>query len=303
VLPLLVALVPIAACGRNQGPSRAPAVEELDTALTPRTIAQGLRKAGGGHFHSVVTMSIDTPPSDGQPALKDAVTTTTDLWMDGSGNYRLLETNDRDGGREILLYGRQIAVAIRYARMIRRPLQEGEGTRFLEEGLGGPIGAWAIARRFAKVTRQEDAPAAPPSDPNATPPPPPPASFDVSRANEAQAVKGDFESGVPPLQRWRETVDIQGLTGKVRLEGANLLPTNVQLEAQFSLTRDGKPLTGMIRVDSRIQEIGGVAAIEAPLAEELPVRQRTILEERALLGPRTGGAEPARRPKGEREGR
>ncbi|HEY0710235.1 MAG TPA: hypothetical protein VGG33_25715 [Polyangia bacterium] len=291
----------LGACGRNQGPGRPPAVEELEAALTPRTMAQALRKAGGGHFHAVVSMTIDTPAADGQPALKDEVTTTTDLWMDGTGNYRLLETNDRDGGREIVLHGRQLAVALRYSRMIRRPMQEGEGARFLEEALGGPIGAWAIARRFAEVARQEDAPAAPPpSDPNAPPPPPSPATFEVKRASEVQPVKGDFESGVPPLQRWRETVDVQALTGKVRLEGPTLLPAAVQMEAKFSLTRDGKPLTGMIRVDSKIQELGRVAAIEPPLAEELPARQRTILEERALLGPRTGGTEPARRPKAER---
>ncbi|HEY0715630.1 MAG TPA: hypothetical protein VGF45_23310, partial [Polyangia bacterium] len=168
---------------------------------------------------------------------------------------------------------------------------------------GGPSGAWALARRFAEVTRQEDAPTPAPSDPNAPPPPPSSASFDLKRASEVQAVKGDFESGVPPLQRWRETVDVQALTGKVRLEGTPLLPTSAQIEAQFSLTRDGKPLTGMIRVDSRIQDLGRVTAIEAPLAEELPARQRTILEERALLGPRTGGTEPARRQRGEREGR
>jgi hypothetical protein len=43
-------------------------------------------------------------------------------------------------------------------------------------------------------------------------------------------------------------------------------------------------LTGELAVTTRLDGVGQTAVIAAPVAEVLPQRQRTILEERALLG-------------------
>ena len=61
--------------------------------------------------------------------------------VDRAGNYRFREENDRDGGREVVLYGRELAVALRYGKMIRRVAEEPEPSRMLEEALGAP---WAV---------------------------------------------------------------------------------------------------------------------------------------------------------------
>jgi hypothetical protein len=85
-------------------------------------------------------------------------------------------------------------------------------------------------------------------------------------------------------------VNVESLSGQVRLEGATSIPTRFKFEARFGLTRAGVPLTGLVRVDAELRQLGQTRPIEPPQAEELQTRQRTILEERALLG-RAGGAE------------
>jgi hypothetical protein len=226
-------------------------------------------------------MQIDTPVP-GQAPLRDAVTTTTDVWLDKAGHYRLLETNDKDGGREVIVHGKDLAVALRYSRMIRRPLQAPEATRFLHEALGGPGAAWEVARRFAEVSREDQAA----GNGRVT-------AYTVKKADEPQSVKADFEGG-SPLQKWRETVNVEALTGQARVDGESAAPLKAYLEAKFSLAREGTAMNGLVRVDASIEGLGQVAAIEPPHADELPTRQRTILEERALLG-RTSAPEGAQR--------
>lgn len=252
-------------------------MEELENTLAPAGIAKALRKAGGGQFHAVTTLDIGPPGTAAQtPGIRDAVTTTTDIWMDKLGNYRLLETNDRDGGREIIVHGKDVAVALRYGRLIKRPVQEVEIGRFLEEGLGGPVAAWEIARRFAEVVRKDEGAGA---ERHTT--------LEVTKASEPQSVKADLEIA-SALQKWRESVNVDSLGGQVHIDGSTLLPMKINLEARFGLTREGTPLTGIVRTAAEVRDVGKVVPLEPPQAEELQVRQRTILEERALLG-RAGG--------------
>jgi hypothetical protein len=271
-----VAAMTTSGCGRSSTPPRESPIEELETTLAPGSFAKALRRAGG-HFHAVTTLDIGPPGAGGQaPGARDAVTTTTDIWMDKLGHYRLLETNDRDGGREVVVFGRDMAVALRYGRLIKRPVQEPEATRFLEEGLGGPIAAWEIARRFAEAARRDEG-----SGTTAA------STIELTKASEPQSVKADIENA-SGLQKWRESVNVDTLSGQVRIAEAIGAATKVNLEAHFGLTRDTTPMNGVVKVAAELSDLGKVALVEAPQAEELQVRQRTILEEKALLG-RTGG--------------
>jgi hypothetical protein len=269
---MLAAVVGLAGCGRGSGPPRESPVEEMESTLAPAGIAKALRKAGGGVYHAVTTFDIG--PQAG--ADRDAVTTTTDIWVDKAGHYRLLETNSRDGGREVIAHGRDLAVALRYGRLIKRPLQEAEAARYLEEGLGGPSAAWEIARRFAELARKDEGSGSARKT-----------TIEVTKANEPQSVKADIETA-SPLQKWRESVNVDSLTGQVHIDGSTLLPMKIKLEARFGLSREGTPMTGLVRVDAEVRDVAHVAPLEPPNAEELQVRQRTILEERALLGRATG---------------
>ena len=142
VAALAVSLISLGAgaCGRRGGKPEAAHVVAPAEAVRPAFFAEALRKLGGAHYHATLRYSVGRP--GGVPL---AVTTTTDVWLDRTGNYRLREENDRDGGREVILTGRELAVALRYGKMIRRVAEEPEPSRMLEEGLGAPWAAFELA--------------------------------------------------------------------------------------------------------------------------------------------------------------
>jgi hypothetical protein len=258
-----------AGCGRSgDGSSLAPA-EELDTALRPSALAAACKRLPGAHLTGTALYRI-TPASTARPpgeeASGDAITTTTELWLDRNGQYRLVESNDQNGGREVVLFGRDLAVAIRPGKMIRRSAQEPEPTRLLEEAVGAPWAAWETVRRFATVERTS------------------PGVFRLTRSAVAMPVAAGF-ADTTPLRRWRDSVSVQALEGEARFDPGKGALLGFALKARFTATRDDRvPLAGELAVTARLDGIGTTPAIAAPAAEALQQRQRTILDERALLG-------------------
>src|SRR5262249_46091774 len=80
---------------------------------------------------------------------------TTDLRMDNRGNFRLDEQNDQDGGRLVIVTGDEIAVQLRYGKLIRRPAREDEALETLAQAVGGPFSAWELGRRRVHVEATE----------------------------------------------------------------------------------------------------------------------------------------------------
>jgi hypothetical protein len=270
-LALVMALLGAGACGRSASFHRA-ASEELETALTPGTLALSLKRTGGGHFHAVTTFEISPGENPEKPeGPVETIVTTTDLWMDRTGQYRMAEKNDKDGGREVVLHGRELAVGLRYGRMIKRTAREPEPTRMLEEALGGPWAIWEMARRFAEVDRREDQ-----STGTKT------VLFPLQKADSPQPVKAGF-GATSPLRQWRDSVAVEALSGAVRLDPSGAF-ISTRMDVVFSLRREGRPFYGAARVEAFVKDRGKVSPIAPPSADELVPRQRTILEERALLG-------------------
>jgi hypothetical protein len=257
-------------CGRKKTAAMRGGLETLDGALVPAGFASALRKAGGGHLHAAVLFRVDgagkADPGDGsKPASPSAVTTTTDLWMDKMGNFRLAESNDQDGGREIVRVGGEVAVALRYGKTIRRSAQDSENARFLAEALGAPWAAWEIARRQVEV---DDAGQG---------------AYRLRLGNRL----ADLPAGFPPaegLRKWRDTVEVKTLEGQTTLNPGSHLPLAFACKTTFQAVRDQLPIVGEVSVSAALDQVGKVADIAMPPAEALHVRQRTILEERALLG-------------------
>jgi len=229
-----------------------------------------VRKAGGAHFHATTSFRVDrsdkADPSNGtKPALPSDITTTTDLWMDTQGNFRLVESNDRDGGREIVHVGGEVAVAMRYGKMLRRVAQDAENARFVAEALGAPWAAWEIVRRQVEVEE---------------------AGQDSYRFRlGSRLVK--LPAGFPPaegLRRWRDSVEVTRLEGQATLGFGGQVPLAFACKTAFRAVRDQLPVEGEVAVSATLDQLGKVADIAMPEAETLQVRQRTILEERALLG-------------------
>lgn len=268
-------------CKRNRDQGAVPAqkVAVLADALKPDVFAAALKRIGGAHFHA--TARFAAGPSGGTP---NVVTTTTDVWVDRTGNYRFVEQNDRDGGREVVLYGRELSVALRYGKMIRRIAEEPEPSRLLEEALGAPFAVFDLVARRARVTRAG-------AD-----------SIGGSRATvfELQPSGARSEPGraLDGLRKWRNQVSIDALSGRLVVDDATGALVRSDLTAKFATTDgDQKPVQGTVEVHSMLSEVASTAAIERPAAEDLAMRQRTLPEQRELLrglGQTRPAAEPPR---------
>ncbi len=272
-IPLLIVVA--AGCARPAPPAAPSAFDELAVAVEPAALVAKLKKVGGAHFHGTGYWRVSSrqaPTGDDAPTA-DAVTTTTDVWLDARGHFRLVETNDQDGGREVVLHERDLSVGLRYGKMTRRPAQEPEPTRFLQEAVGAPGAAWDVVRRFAVADRIDGQPG-----------PAAPRTYRLRPDPSSGAVHTAPISETTSLRKWRETIAVQSLNGEVSLHGANNLPIAFTLKARFTATRDGEPLEGELAVTTSIDDIGSTAPIAPPASEELHLRPRTILEERALLG-------------------
>ncbi len=268
---LLVAALVVApsGCGRKKAAVASSALETLDRALGPGEFAAALRKAGGGHYHATALFHVDAtgkaaPGDAAKPASPSAITTTTDLWMDRQGDFRLVESNDQDGGREIVRVGGEVAVALRYGKMIRRAAQDAEDTRFLSEALGAPWAAWELVRRQVE-------------------------SDEAGQGAYRLRLGGrlaELPLGFPPaqgLRKWRDTIVVKTLEGQATLDGGSHMPLAFACKTTFQAVRDQVPVAGEASVSAVLDQVGKVADIALPETEPLHVRQRTILEERALL--------------------
>jgi hypothetical protein len=259
----------LAACGGKKTAARRAPAEMLDHALSPATVAAELRQSGGGHVHAVATFRVRSavaavPADSSKPASPEQVSTATDLWMDRDGNFRLLEVNDQDGGREIVRVGGEVAVALRYGKMIRRATQDSESARHLREALGAPWAAWEIVRRQVEV---EGGP------------------------NDYRLRFGDRQTSLPAvfapaegLRKWRASVAVKTLEGQVRLDPGGPALRSFDCKTSYQAMRDGVAIEGEVAVSMSVDEVGKTAAIALPPSESLETRQRTVLEERALLG-------------------
>jgi hypothetical protein len=269
IVASLLVVAALSGCGRAKRDGIPEPDQELEAAVQPAALVSGLRRLSGAHFHATAAFRVSaatTPDADG----RDAITTTIDLWIDKQGNFRLAESNDQDGGREVVRVGSELAVALRYGKLMRRPAQDPEPQRFLEEGVGAPSAAWDTVRRFVEVV---------------------PAGSRAFRLSKT-AHERPAPAAATALRKWRETVDVQTLAGDARLDASGGLQS-FSLTARLRAMRDGIPIEGEIAVAASVDEVS--APVTMPAAETLQARQRTILEERALLGG-LGGRTPPLQP-------
>jgi hypothetical protein len=271
---VIVALGAGSGCGRgdNRG-APAQKVTALADAVRPDFFAGALRRIGGAHFQSTARFTVAQAG-----AAPNAVTTTTDVWVDRAGNYRIKEENDRDGGREVVLTGRELAVALRYGKMIRRIAEEPEPARLLEEALGAPFAAFELVAPSARVVKTGDE------------------SVGGARASvfelqlgegkQAAAAPGKGERGARPavgLREWRGEAVIDSLSGRVVVDDSSGVLFRSDIAAKFTAKTGAGAVQGAVEVRTVLSDVAAVAPIEKPAAEDLAIRQRTLPEQRELL--------------------
>ncbi|HVV48540.1 MAG TPA: hypothetical protein VHO06_02685, partial [Polyangia bacterium] len=179
--------------------------------------------------------------------------------------------------------GRELAVALRYGKMIRRVAEEPEPSRLLEQGLGGPWAAFELCAARARIERTGPAPA---GGARAT-------GYALGPGEGAPAA-----DTAPPalplagLRAWRGSVTVDKLTGRAVVDDASGALLAFDLTADFQAKGDAGPERGTVEVHAAVSDAGATPAVERPAAEELVLRQRTVPEARELLH---GLAEPGRR--------
>jgi hypothetical protein len=260
-------------CGKHGAapPARQAALAD---AVRPAFLATALRKLGGAHYHA--TLKYGVGRAGGAPL---AVTTTTDVWLDHAGNWRLREENDRDGGREVVLHGRELAVALRYGRMIRRVAEEPEPSRLLEEGLGAPWAAYELCA--SRLQADAAGPVVGPGKDGRA------ASYTLALGTGTAAAAPALP--LAGLRAWRGAAAIETLAGRVSIDDATGALLGFDLTTTFEAKGESGPEQGTVEVHAALSDVGATPAIERPAAEELSLRQRTVPEARELL---RGLAEP-----------
>jgi len=258
--------VPGLACARGPDAEARRRTATLAEALRPAFFAAALGRAGGAHYHGTARLAAGTATPD------DGVTTTTDVWVDRARNYRLAETNDRDGGREIVRVGRELFVALRYGKMIRRVAEEPEPSKLLEEALGAPWAAWELASAYAAIER------------GGSP------LVGGAKATEYKLTRAATRTDDPAalatdkgLRAWRAGVVVNALTGRAVVDDASGALLQLDLTATFTTKRDGRDLAGSVEVHGALTDVSSTAAVTAPPSEDLALRQRTVPEQRELL--------------------
>lgn len=260
------ALLLLAAGCRGEAPDAGGARRALPAqAAKPEVLAAAMRRLGGAHYHATLKMSAGRP--GGTPV---EVTTTTDAWLDRAGNFKIHEDNDRDGGRDVVLYGRELAVALRYGKMIRRVAEEPEPTRLLQEALGGPWAAFEIAGGRARVDggTQE--------------------LVNGARATRYALSLSDGKSGPPPahlygLRAWRAGSSVTSVAGRAVVDDGTGALLAIDLTVGFQARTESGDEQGSMEVHASLSDVASTPAIARPEAEELVLRQRTVPEAKELL--------------------
>lgn len=291
---LVTALVAAAGggCRQKRGVLTPPGVA-VENALQSQRFAEGLRKLGRSHLRSTVHFAAGL---DGGST--DNVTTDTDVWMDDQGNWRLVDLNDKDGGREIVLHGHELAIALRYGRMIRRPAEDPEPLRLLAQGVGGPYAAWDLLRDVATVDdfgtdtfegRKVHV-------------------YKLTKSSHPAAPLTKLEAG--DRQAWRKTLTPDNVQGTIMIDQQLGIPLLAEIHGAYTMRRadqgggqgggqgEGTPMHGAVDARVSIEAIGSSPAIAEPEADDLASRQRTVPDERALLG---GLPRAPARPRGARD--
>jgi hypothetical protein len=257
------------ACRPKRGVLTRPAAA-VDAALQGNRFGEGFRKLGRSHLRGTTRFEVGL---DGGST--ESVTTETDVWMDDSGNWRLVDLNDKDGGREIVLHGRELAIALRYGRMIKRPAEDPEPLRLLAQGVGGPFAAWDLLRDVATI---DDFGASTQAG----------RTVHVYKLAKAPQPPAPAPVGDPgDHQAWRRTIVADKIEGTILIDDKLGIPLLAEIHARYTMRRGegaGTPMHGAVDARTSIEEIGNSPAIAEPEADDLAPRQRTVPDERALLG-------------------
>jgi hypothetical protein len=173
----------------------------------------------------------------------------------------------------VVLVGRELFVALRYGKMIRRVAEEPEPTRLVEEALGAPWAAWEVVQPYAAIQRTGAQTAAGR----------PATEYKLTRAT-ARTDDPTAQAPATGLRAWRAGVVVSELAGRALVDDATGALLQVDVSAKFTTKREGRELAGALDVHGALSDVAATADVARPAFEDLALRQRIVPEQRELLG-------------------
>lgn len=275
LLATVAGLFTASSCKRS-APATSAAEGSVDSLTSPKRLARALQARGGAEVTASVRLRVAPKKPDGLLGAQD-ITTTTNLVVDKDGHYSLREENDHDGGRWVFFTGNEIGVKLRYGKLIKRTVRGGsEPADILEQALGQPWAAWDLFAARASYAQNVAA------DGTTT------LTLSLDPAASEQAERAPKEG----LQSWRNTAVPTQLQGKLTFlpAAAKLPPTliSADITGSFSGTNTAggvsHEIEGTVNIVFSAKSLGQAVAEPMPdEAEAAFTKQRTVLEERALL--------------------
>jgi len=285
---LLIAAV--VACGRSQGipdrdlgglvmaPPKSAKVDVDRAAKDPDALGVALAQpehaiaaALGPHVTTIVAATHVT--ENGKPTTDLDDTTTIELG--DQGTYHAVYANSADYGREVTFVGtpRTLYLRPRYQRWhARAPETPDEAEEILDSFADPVFAVWDLVAPGVELTDGGAAQVA-------------------GRAGRKIEVKPAGSPRKPPSEpiaqrKWREHRTIDGLAGEIVLDAETGVALSVKLSGTISFVRDGRRFAMQVAVQSDVSNLGKVAAIAVPGADDVvatPERLREVDDRDFLL--------------------
>jgi hypothetical protein len=188
---------------------------------------------------------------------------TLALDVDPRGDWHALRENSREQGVEVWASANELVVKMRYGKAVKRRAEGNESERLREDLAGDAAAYYDLVERFTKT---DDA------------------GMIRQAGRSARKVRLSLRrsAGSAPKDtpEWRKELKLDELDGNVIVDEKTGAPLLVELQAHGSYPKGVIEL----RLRREIQQVGGVAAIVAPVdAIDSPTRTRYELEKRELL--------------------
>lgn len=209
------------------------------------------------------------------------------LKADGAGHFSANKTTDEQHGYELIWTGKWLYSRLRYQSFSRRrPQDQLEPTRLADKQYALLAAYIRLLEPFIQLSRGDTKKIAGRE------------AVLVTLSRRAQPLEGGRAAAPLAAKRWRRTIDVEKLEGRVLLDTKTGAPLLVKLKAiwTFAMPKAAAPKTGIpselssergrtsLVFDQQILEVGKRQQIAAPAAHELvDVRRRRLEIERQMI--------------------
>jgi hypothetical protein len=197
-----------------------------------------------------------------------ALDETFSIEADGRGGVHLAHDNSRGNGFEAVALADDLYVKPRYGKFVRRKIESDELERLRVAAETAAASDLRLVERFVQVREAGTATVAGHAGVKLT----------LAARTTPDALVKESEAG----RKWRETVNVRYIDGDVVLDAKSGAPLAVRIEAQYTFTRDGKPVQATLAYK---QTTAAMTDAIAPPADWATLsRPRPMLDRQQLLG-------------------